>query len=168
MKKLLVLAVAALFLSACASTINRDQTADADPDLHAAQEPEDTHFYYDFEDILVPQEMDLDPKESLLFEAPRAKAGALVFSGRVDPVSLFNFFMVNMSKDNWTLRSYFKYSRYVLVFEKPHKDCIITIVEGRLKTTTQIWVAPRMNHPEPVSVDRDLPSGPESEQVLED
>jgi len=99
--------------------------------------------YYDFDDILVPKEMELVPKSSLLFETPELKAGVIFFEGRVDPVSLFDFFMTNMPKDNWQLRSYFKYGRYIIVFEKPDKDCIISIDEKTLTTELEMWITPR-------------------------
>ncbi|MBW1798083.1 MAG: hypothetical protein JRJ21_06715 [Deltaproteobacteria bacterium] len=99
--------------------------------------------YYDFDDILVPKEMDLVPKSSLLFETPELKAGVIFFEGRVDPVSLFDFFITNMPKDNWQLRSYFKYGRYIIVFEKPDKDCIISIDEKTLTTDLEMWITPR-------------------------
>ncbi len=99
--------------------------------------------YYDFDDILIPKEMKLVPKSSLLFETPDLKAGVIFFEGRVDPVSLFNFFMTNMPKDNWQLRSYFKYGRYIMVFEKPDKDCIVSINEKTLTTELEMWITPR-------------------------
>ena len=99
--------------------------------------------YYDFDDILVPKEMKLVPKLSLLFETPELKAGVIFFEGRVDPVSLFDFFMTNMPKDNWQLRSYFKYGRYIMVFEKRDKDCIISIDEKTLTTELEMWITPR-------------------------
>jgi hypothetical protein len=99
--------------------------------------------YYDFDDILIPKEMKLVPKLSLLFETPELKAGVIFFEGRVDPVSLFNFFMTNMPKDNWQLRSYFKYGRYIMVFEKADKDCIVSINEKTLTTELEMWITPR-------------------------
>jgi hypothetical protein len=101
--------------------------------------------YYDFDDILIPKEMKLVPNLSLLFETPEIKAGVIYFEGRVDPVSLFNFFMTNLPKDNWQLRSYFKYGRYIMVFEKPDKDCIVTINEKTLTTELEMWITPRTN-----------------------
>ena len=83
------------------------------------------------------------PKLSLLFETPELKAGVIFFEGRVDPVSLFNFFMTNMPKDNWQLRSYFKYGRYIMVFEKADKDCIVSINEKTLTTELEMWITPR-------------------------
>jgi len=100
--------------------------------------------YYDFEDILIPKEMKLDPDESLLFETSKLKAGRICFKGWVDPVSLFDFFMDNMPRDHWKLRSYFKYGIYLLVFEKPDRDCIISIQKGSLSTWLEIWITPRL------------------------
>lgn len=100
--------------------------------------------YYDFKDILIPREMKLDSKASLLFETGKLKAGRICFKGWVDPVSLFNFFAIHMPQDRWALRSYFKYGVYLLVFEKPDRDCIISIHKGSLNTKLEIWVTPRL------------------------
>lgn len=108
-------------------------------------------FYYDFDDILVPRELSLIPEKSIFFESPSVKTGVLAFDGRVDAVSLFNFFLNNMPKDNWKLRSYFKYGVYLMVFEKADKDCIMTITDSALKTQLQVWVAPRLSAGETLS-----------------
>ncbi len=100
--------------------------------------------YYDFEDILIPQELKLKSEESIIFESPNIKAGVVAFEANIEPISLFNFFMNNMPKDNWQLRSYFKYNRYLLVFEKPHKFCVLRIQEKRFTTNLQVWVTPRI------------------------
>ncbi|MFO7785808.1 MAG: hypothetical protein R6V25_14350 [Desulfatiglandales bacterium] len=105
--------------------------------------------YYDFSDILIPREMKLDPDSSLLFETTNLKAGRLRFKGWVDPVSLFDFFMENMPRDNWRLRSYFKYGVYLLVFEKPDKDCIVSIQKGTINSWLEVWVTPRVVHDRP-------------------
>lgn len=106
-------------------------------------------YYYDFADILIPQEMKLDPDSSLLFETTNLKAGRIRFKGWVDPVSLFDFFMKNMPQDNWRLRSYFKYGVYLLVFEKPDRDCIISIHKGTFNSWLEVWVTPRLVHAGP-------------------
>ncbi|MFH1349517.1 MAG: hypothetical protein ABII26_01145 [Pseudomonadota bacterium] len=100
--------------------------------------------YYDFNDIFIPKEMKLIPESSLLFETANFKAGGMFFEGRVDPVSLFDFFTSNMPKDGWQLRSYFKYGRYIMLFEKSDKDCIITIKDKALTTHLEMWVTPRL------------------------
>lgn len=102
--------------------------------------------YYDFSDILIPKEMKLDPDSSLLFETTNLKAGRIRFKGWVDPVSLFDFFIKNMPQDNWKLRSYFKYGVYLLVYEKPDRDCIISIHKGTLNSWLEVWVTPRIAH----------------------
>ena len=99
--------------------------------------------YYDFDDILVPKEMAIDDKKSLIFESPNLKAGMMFFEGRVDSVSLFDFFANSMPKDGWRTTSSFKYGRYIIGFEKLNKDCIVSITDGSFKTGLQIWVNER-------------------------
>ncbi|MFP4036288.1 MAG: hypothetical protein ACLFUE_02075 [Desulfobacteraceae bacterium] len=100
--------------------------------------------YYDFEDIPVHRKMKLEPEPSLLFETRNLKAGRICFKGRLDPVELFEFFVVNMPSENWQLRSYFKYGVYLLVFEKPDRDCIISINKSTFNTQLEIWVTPHL------------------------
>ena len=143
----LFLLLGLLLLTGCASTISKSDSKDPASSkgrwFGKGQEP--SVFYHDFEDVLIPKDMKLVSKDSILFETPRVKTGVLVYEGRVDPVSLSNFFLANMPKDNWSIRSYFKYNRYIMVFEKPDKDCIITIVDKPISTQVEIWVAPRLD-----------------------
>ncbi len=101
--------------------------------------------YYDFEDIPVHRKMKLVPDSSLLFESRGLKAGRICFKGRLDPVALFDFFVVNMPSEGWLLRSYFKYGVYLLVFEKPDRDCIISINKGTFNNELEVWVTPRLS-----------------------
>jgi hypothetical protein len=144
LKKLLALPLL-LSLTACAGVLPGTGPSDQSPSAQAepAQE-EQTRFYYDFDDILVPKEMELSPEDSLLLETPQVKAGVIHFKGRVEPISLFNFFQTNMPKDGWHLRSYIKYGRYLMVYEKPDRDCVISIDETSLTTALEIWVTPRI------------------------
>jgi hypothetical protein len=148
MRKLILVLLTLLFMAAsCTSAFKSESRSMADrssPSARDASSGETPDSYYDFEDILVPKEMKLVPKSSLLFETPQIKAGVILFEGRVEPVSLFDYFMANMPKDNWQLRSYFKYGRYIMVFEKNDKDCIISINEKAINTELEIWVTPRM------------------------
>jgi hypothetical protein len=98
--------------------------------------------YYDFDDVQVPSGMELQSDESLLFKVGDYKAGLLVLSDRVEMNSLVNFFQEAMIKDNWTLKSTFKYPKAALFFAKPGKTCIISINEGTFSTRVEIWVAP--------------------------
>jgi len=151
-RKLILVLSVLVFLSGCA-TFGQQDSADTPPDMQSSEDLSRQNEarmsqYYDFEDILIPQEMELDAEQSIIFETPSLKAGALVFSGRVDPVSLFNFLMNSMPQDNWKPRSYFKYGRYLMVFEKNDKVCVIRIQDERFKTQLHVWVTPRITDSE--------------------
>lgn len=95
---------------------------------------------------------------------PQFKAGILVYKGRVDYISLANFFENNMIKDNWNMRSKIRYSRTIMVFEKPDRDCIINIIDQTFNTVVEVMVAPRMDprtasgvRSGEVPLERDLP-----------
>ena len=96
--------------------------------------------YHDFDDILIPSELSLDKKNSLVFTAGRSKVGILLLSGRVEPMSLAAFFQSNMQKDGWTLLSSLKYRQYLLIFLKEERTCVITITEKTFSTTTEVRV----------------------------
>ena len=98
--------------------------------------------YYDFDDIQVPVQLKLNKDQSILFKVGTFKAGVLVFEDNLELESLINFFVDSMAKDNWTLKSSFKYPKSALFFAKPGKTCVIQITESTFKTTVEIWVAP--------------------------
>jgi hypothetical protein len=138
-----ILTIALLLIPACSP---RTHGPAGDPSLPPTQEvrkTEPANFHYAFDQILVPREMELQPKLSFVFAGPQIKAGMMTFRGRVDAVSLTNFFLNNMPRDGWQLSSSFKYRRAILVFTKPDRDCIINIIDGRFFTTLEIWVAPK-------------------------
>ncbi|MFO7816524.1 MAG: hypothetical protein ACQES5_00290 [Thermodesulfobacteriota bacterium] len=146
-------------LGGCATSQKKQDTANQAPPPPSSEEAK--NLYFDFDDIPIPNEMELDSDDSILFESPELKAGVVVFKGRVEAISLFDFFLNNMPQENWHLRSYFKYGRYIMVFEKPDKDCIIQIKDDTFKTELQIWVTPRF------PVEEDKMSGPDLNQDME-
>ena len=117
-----------------------DNTATASGDKPARQGT--LGRYYDFDDIQVPTLLKLSKDKSILFRVGSFKAGVLVFTGSVEMESLINFFVESMAKDNWTLKSSFKYPKVALFFAKPGKTCVIQVSEGWFETTAEIWVAP--------------------------
>jgi hypothetical protein len=62
----------------------------------------------------------------LLIETGKRKAGRICFEGRMDPLELFDFFTLNMPKDRWALRSYFKDGVVWLSLRNP----IVTVSSG--------------------------------------
>jgi len=158
MKKILLSLIMVMGLcTACSSMDGTSKTTQnpATPPESQAMNPEDVDSYYDFDDVLVPKEMEIDSEKSLVFESPNLKAGMMFFEGRVEAVSLFDFFVNSMPKDGWHATSSFKYGRYIIGFEKPNKDCILSITDGSFKTGLQIWVNER-KAPTSGSMERNL------------
>ena len=135
------LTVLVLAVSGCSwFQSNSDNTATASGDKPARQGT--LGRYYDFDDIQVPTLLKLNKDQSILFRVGAFKAGVLAFSGSVEMESLINFFVESMAKDNWTLKSSFKYPKVALFFAKPGKTCVMQITEGWFDTKVDIWVAP--------------------------
>lgn len=148
MHKIFVLTLAMVVLlavSGCESALqSRGGTSEASkpvtqPMTHAVGT------YQEFDDVLIPNEMELDQKASFVFETPQFKTGIVTYKGRVDAVSLANFFEKELPKDNWRLRSKMKYQRTIMVFEKPDRDCVINIIDETFNTIVEIMVAPRQD-----------------------
>ena len=108
----------------------------------SAQDKKQRASYYDFEDVLIPSELTIDKKNSFVYGTSRSQVGILIFEGRVEPVSLANFFLNNMSNDGWKLISSFKYREYLLNFLKEDRACVITITEKSFSTTVEVRVGP--------------------------
>ena len=123
-------------------------------------EPTAMDYYYDFDDILVPKEMTLVTPESFIIETPQSKSGVMVFTGRVELSSLANFFINNMTKDNWVMRSAFKSGRTILIFDKDDRYCVINVTDGKLKTQLEIWVTPRVASSSAAPTTSTFKSGP--------
>ncbi len=101
--------------------------------------------YYDFEDIPVPYELNIDKDESFIYQTSNFKAGVLVLSGRVDPSSVVSFFTTTLPRENWKLLGGFRYHRSIVVFEKGKRICLINVKESPLKTYVEIYVAPMVD-----------------------
>ena len=100
--------------------------------------------YYDFDDIQVPTKLKLNKDKSVLFRAGTLTAGMLFVSENVEVEGLISFFIDSMNRDNWTLKSSYKYPRAMLFFAKASKTCVIVITEHTFATDVEIWVAPAM------------------------
>ena len=100
--------------------------------------------YYHFDDVLVPGELNYKQNKSFIYETPRFKTGAMIFSKWwLDVGSLMDFFVYHMEKDNWKLVNSFKGKESILNFSKPDKTCTIRITEKWYGTTeVEISVGP--------------------------
>lgn len=147
MNKLFIATLAMLsvfVLGGCQSALqNRDQGAATS--TSQAQAAAAVGTYQEFDDVLIPNDLELVDKDSFVFETPQFKTGILTYKGKVDAVSLANFFEKELIKDNWKLRSKMKYNRTIMVFEKPDRDCIINILDETFTTYLEIMIAPRQD-----------------------
>jgi len=98
--------------------------------------------YYNFEDVLIPEELNIDKDESFVFSSSGMSAGVLAFNGGVEITSLIQFFEINMAKDNWKLISSFQSARTLMLFQKGMRWCVICIYDNSLRTHVEVWVAP--------------------------
>lgn len=130
----LILFVMVLTLSVGCTTTKQSQ--DTDPggysgDPNAVEQTFDqTSFYYEFEDIRVPQEIDPVDSDKYVFDDGRFLAGFRIFKGRVVADDLFQFFTNNMQRDGWTKVVSIKAETSTLVFSKPTKSCTIRIEDS--------------------------------------
>ena len=125
-------------LAACTTTGSKSSTADNGQSPEAQyQEP---NYYLDFDDIMLPKEIDYVDDGSYRLDNGKFKAAIMKFKGRVEILELVQFFLNNMAKDNWTLISNTKASEsHILNFEKFNKSCVIQIDDNFATATTTIF-----------------------------
>ena len=140
----LVLATAALLLvTGCSTLDSKDQGASSSGSTGAsAVQPEKSHVYLDFGDVMLPRELKVDKKESFVMNTGGMTSGVLVMSGGVDANSLVNFFENKMPVDGWHKIGSFRSARSMMLFEKTTRWCAIAITDGKFSTKVEIWVAP--------------------------
>jgi len=134
-----------LFITGCAGLQSKKGTSASQA---AAQKDEGpSPLYYDFGDVLIPSELQVDKKSSFVFKTPGLSAGVLSLKGRVETSSLIAFFENNMTKDNWRQVSSFKSPRSMLLYQKENRWCVISITDtGSISNTkVEVWVAPTMS-----------------------
>lgn len=103
-------------------------------------------FVYDFRDVRIPQDMEIQMDKSNITPVGAERYGVLTFKGRVEPISLFDYFANSMPKDGWSLIAYQKYQRFFMVFIKESRVAVLTIEESPLYFTwLEVWVSPRQN-----------------------
>jgi len=140
--RFLFVIIVSLVVFGC-STFTKDQEPPKEP---AVKTKKTTAVYYDFEDILVPKELKIVDEGTVVVSTPGYTSGLMTLKGRVEKISLFNFFNMNMLKDNWNIVSQIKSSKStILIFQKSSRWAVITIREKRLNTYVEIGVAPTMS-----------------------
>lgn len=141
------IALAAMFLVTGCSALKSKKAPPKSPTspTGTVSAPKSKSVYLDFGDVLLPKQLKTDRKNSFVFSTSGFTAGVLSLKGRVEVNSLMNFFENKMPVDGWKLISAIKASRSMLLFRKQERWCVISIIEGRMSSHVEIWVAPTLN-----------------------
>ena len=127
-------------LSGCALS---EMSGSAEPPSSSGAPAASQFMYYNFPDVRVPTEMKADEKQMFVHGIGENKTGVLVFSGRVDFMSLTKAMITTMMQDGWELKFQFNSPRTLLLFTKPTRFAIVNITNGQFETDLEIWVSPR-------------------------
>jgi len=145
----IVFFMALIFMVGCTTTgLTQKQTSPAP----TVEKKEPVAVYYDFKDVLIPQELSIDDDATVIISTPGLTSGVLALRGRVQKNSLFNFFRINMIKDNWNIVSQIKSPKItMLVFRKANRWAVVNIREKDIYTYVEIGVAPTQeSQPQPM------------------
>ncbi|MBI3014284.1 MAG: hypothetical protein HYY65_04270 [Candidatus Tectomicrobia bacterium] len=72
-----------------------------------------------FEDVPVPPTMELDTRQSFVYESNVIRAGVLIYRGNEKYEELLRFFRENLKQYNWRQVSSFEHEGALLNYEKP-------------------------------------------------
>ena len=137
----------AAFISGCSlnTVFTPSETAPPSSGENPEKTKKTTAVYHDFEDVLVPMELSVMKDRTVVVSTPGFRSGILALKGSVDSNSLYDFFSINMAKDNWTVISKIKSpGTIIMVFSKPTRCAVITIRDSHITTYVEIGVAPTM------------------------
>lgn len=96
----------------------------------------------EFEDVLIPREMDIDKSSSAIYRREGMSVGLLRLFGRVETTSLMRYFQNNMANEGWRLISQFRSPQSLMLFQKGNRMAVIAIEDGDLDTFADVWVVP--------------------------
>lgn len=142
-----LISIVLVLLSGCSSLKSKRSATPVDKPPKTAAKAENVPTYYDFGDVLVPKELEVDKKNSFVFRTPGLTVGILALKGRVQASSLPAFFENKMPVDGWRLISSIEGQRTMMLFQKNNRWCVINISEGQFNTTVEIWVSTSVNSP---------------------
>jgi uncharacterized protein YceK len=129
-----------LMVAGCSTLQSKDGQTSSAPSARAGAP--NTPVYYDFGDVMLPRELKVDQGNSFVMKSGGVTSGVLVLKGSVDSTSLITFFENKMPGDGWVKKGSFRSNRSIMLFEKKNRWCVIAVVDGKLSTQVEIWVAP--------------------------
>jgi len=96
----------------------------------------------EFDDVLIPREMDIHKESSAIYRREGMSAGLLRMAGRVETNSLMRYFQNNMTNEGWRLISQFRSPQSLMIFQKGNRMAVIAIEDGDIETFADVWVVP--------------------------
>ena len=129
-------------ITACATSTLSEQTTAPEQSQAVQQgaEPQ-AALYYDFKDVPVPKEMEIQRDKSFVFQTTEFASGLLTFSGKVELNSLISFFRIKLLEDGWHFLSSITSPKTIMFFQKENRFCVITIISKTFTTEAEILVA---------------------------
>ena len=96
----------------------------------------------EFDDVLIPREMDIDKDSSAIYRREGMSAGLLRLSGRIEMSSLMRYFQNNMANEGWRPVSQFRSPHSLMLFQKGNRMAVIAIEDAEFQTFADVWVVP--------------------------
>jgi hypothetical protein len=96
----------------------------------------------EFDDVLIPREMDIDKDSSAIYRREGMSAGLLRLSGRVEMSSLIRYFQNNMANEGWRPISQFRSPHSLMLYQKGNRMAVIAIEDANFQTFADVWVVP--------------------------
>ena len=96
----------------------------------------------EFDDVLIPREMDIDKDSSAIYRREGMSAGLLRLSGRIEMSSLMRYFQNNMANEGWRPISQFRSPHSLMLFQKGNRMAVIAIEDAEFQTFADVWVVP--------------------------
>jgi hypothetical protein len=96
----------------------------------------------EFDDVLIPREMDINKDASAIYRREGMSAGLLRLSGRVETGSLVRYFQNNMASEGWRPIGQFRSPQSLMLFQKGNRMAVIAIEDADFQTFADVWVVP--------------------------
>jgi hypothetical protein len=101
--------------------------------------------FFDFKGISIPPNLGLEKDRSFIFTVGNVRAGVLAFKGRLEFLSLCNYFRESMAQNKWEFLASSSFPQTALFFAKDDRTCIIRVWETNIYTHVEVWVTPSRN-----------------------
>jgi hypothetical protein len=143
-RHLFVVLAATVLLAACQTS---EQSAglydDTPPPPPPAVAPAPEAVYADFPEVKIPARLNINRNASFVYQSDSITGGVLTLTGAMSAQEVINWFQDQMPKEGWEPLSTFKYQKFILIYLKPGKVCLIEAQQSTIGgTSVEIWVAP--------------------------